>query len=414
MVKIQKTSLTRRWISNRRLTSLAGILVIGLVCLFTTLIIFRITPSDESYLLTGGVISAPASSSKKWDSSKCAVIALAAGYSLDIYQVFVGSLRATGYNGHIILGVAPNISPDAQKYLEVNNVTTKTVKLAKKCTYYNYTQHNGNPLVNQKCAEAYPDYKIQWGRFPLAMDWLNECKECTDGVMLTDTRDAYFQSDPFQAVTDPANSKLMLFEEIFPNVTTEHWLTDIPVKLCRNYKFGPKPMICSGSTMGSREGILEYIKVMVEEFDYWKDHKECRSDMVGDDQSIHNYLYYSGRLPNAVAIPHRTGPIHVVGVEANIVFREVIKQALANGHGKDLNEAEGWVNANGFHGEAEEKNWRDWMPSKYNLIDPKTGYVLNFDGKPSPQVHQFDRFGMTFYRGTWMKNMLKEWTKKNM
>ena len=79
-----------------------------------------------------------------------------------------------------------------------------------------------------------------------------------------------------------------------------------------------------------------------EEFDHWKTRSECRLDMRGDvsankivsiisinhfstftsltfsnikDQSIHNYLYYTNRFKNAITIPHRTGPIHVVGYQ---------------------------------------------------------------------------------------------------
>lgn len=59
--------------------------------------------------------------------------------------------------------------------------------------------NNGQELDMQKsgewnCAKTYPDYKITWGRFLFYRDWLNECPTCTDGVMLTDVRDAVFQS----------------------------------------------------------------------------------------------------------------------------------------------------------------------------------------------------------------------------
>mmetsp|Transcript_20181 Transcript_20181/g.31184 ORF Transcript_20181/g.31184 Transcript_20181/m.31184 type:complete len:233 (-) Transcript_20181:132-830(-) len=230
--------------------------------------------------------------------------------------------------------------------------------------------------------------------------------------MLTDTRDAFFQSDPFQYVQDPSKNQLMLFEE-HSNLTTEHWLTDIPVTRCRQYTFGPQPMICSGSTMGSREGILQYADVMVEEFDYWKNRTECRSDMEGDDQSIHNYLYYTGRLPNAVPIPHRTGPIHVVGYEANFIYRNIIKQALANGHGKDLMEAEGWVNRHRFYGKDDDDyQGRNWLPPQDSqLTDPQTGFLLNMDGSISPQVHQFDRFGIPFH-SSWLDKRVHEWVKQ--
>jgi hypothetical protein len=218
--------------------------------------------------------------------------------------------------------------------------------------------------------------------------------------MLTDTRDAYFQADPFQAVTTPHS--IMVFEET-PKLTTENWLTDIPVLKCKNFKFGPRPMLCSGSTMGTRQGILNYVDAMVREFDLWKVDKKCRSDMVGDDQSIHNYLFYTNQLPGAVAIPHRTGSIHVVGFEADLIFRAAIQKAKKAGND------EGWVNSHRFYGT--EKKWRNWLSPKYNLTDRNTGFITNLDGSPSPQVHQFDRFGLSF-PGFWLDRMTKEWNKK--
>ena len=141
----------------------------------------------------------------------------------------------------------------------------------------------GKRFTRPKCAADYPDYKIQWGRFPLTADWLRECNGCTDGVMLTDTRDVYFQADPFK---DAEPHGLAVFEE-HPDTSADHWLTDLPVSRCRDYKFTKaQKMLCSGSTMGSREGVLDYVKVMVAEFDHWKKNVECRSDMKGDDQSI--------------------------------------------------------------------------------------------------------------------------------
>uniref|UniRef100_A0A7S4S646 Uncharacterized protein n=2 Tax=Ditylum brightwellii TaxID=49249 RepID=A0A7S4S646_9STRA len=344
--------------------------------------------------------------SPKWDSAKSVVIGLAAGYGVHVYQQFVGSLRATGYNGHIILGIASDPPSDVTDYLQKQNVITHPVEIGT-CTYFNYTTVDGIPSTDQVCSTDYPDYKIQWGRFPMARDWLLQCEECTDGVMLTDTRDAYFQSDPFEYIEEP--HPIMVFEEMFPNITTNHWLTNTPVEYCRETTILANeslPMLCSGSTMGSREGILEYIDVMVKEFDYWKERENCRSDMVGDDQAIHNYVFYNKQLKGAVAIPHRTGAIHVVGFMADIIFRNVIRKRVKMGLSEDKFEAEEYVNSHGYKmslGEpSEEDRWRDWMVHQNlglgedGFMDRETGFILNLDGKPSPQVHQYDRFGLHF------------------
>jgi hypothetical protein len=255
-----------------------------------------------------------------------------------------------------------------------------------------------------KCALGYPDYKIQWGRFAFAGDWLRECQECTDGVMLTDVRDAYFQRDPFAAVKVKDIYPIMVFEE-HPNVTTNHWVSDGPISQCKGIHIQDKPMLCSGSTMGTREGILNYTQVMVREFDAWTQEKKCRSLNVYDDQSIHNYLYYTNQLPGAVAIPHRSGPIHVVGYEANVIFRKEIVKASERGE----NPAERWVNTHRIYG-TDEKNWRLWALPEWKMTD-KNGFINNLDGSPSPQVHQIDRFGHTF-NNFWLTPMVKEWNEK--
>mmetsp|Transcript_7581 Transcript_7581/g.11578 ORF Transcript_7581/g.11578 Transcript_7581/m.11578 type:complete len:541 (-) Transcript_7581:147-1769(-) len=333
-----------------------------------------------------------------WDSSKSTVIALAAGYGISTFEQFVGTLRATGYQGHIILGVAPDPASNIVDYFQKMNVIWKEVPISTgdSCTY---------PDFGEKCVAAYPDYKLSWGRFPLARDWLLECEECTGGVMLTDSRDAYFQTDPFSypfgdKPMEELPAELLVFEEI-PEQTTSHWLTAGPIGKCKKERLDGHPMLCSGSTMGTRKGILDYIDVMMEEFDNWKEEKDCRSDMVGDDQSIHNYLYYKQRFKNVASIPHRTGPIHIVGVQADQIFRATIKKAAEEGYGEDLAKAETFVNQQGYMHWGESKDtgtrpedWRTWLPAEHELIDPETGFILNLDGKPSPQVHQFDRFGL--------------------
>jgi len=355
---------------------------------------------------------------QKWDSSKCVVIGLAVNYGISEYRVFVGSLRATGYTGHIILGISQDASQDVREYLDKHKVTTKYVTVTRGpggCTFYNTTTVDNIPSLDQKCTDKYPDYKIQWGRFPLARDWLQECTDCTDGVMLTDVRDAYFQSDPFAFIEKPA--PLFVFQEIYPELSAEHWLTAIPTRKCRGLELTQEhPMLCSGSIMGSREGIIEYVNIMQTEMDWWASHVECRSDMIGDDQSIHNYLYYAGKLnQNTVSVPYRTGAINVIGwIGAKIFYGTIAKIHEAGGGDggrfKDKYDAEGFVNNARYHG-SELENWKDWLGPEWNLTDPETGMLLNLDGRPSPQVHQFDRFGYTFIR-PWLDPMVDIWNKE--
>mmetsp|Transcript_2515 Transcript_2515/g.5495 ORF Transcript_2515/g.5495 Transcript_2515/m.5495 type:complete len:894 (+) Transcript_2515:69-2750(+) len=341
----------------------------------------------ESSLGSSASASALYSTKSHWDSSKSAVLGLATGLSLGDYQNFVGSLRATGFPGHIILGIAKDAPKYIVDYLTKQNVTIQFVEMAEKCTYDGAIGHDGEPgkpidTSHWHCPKDFPDFKITWARFPIYKQWLEQCPDCTDGIVLTDVRDAYFQRDPFTtAVKLQMQHPLMVFEEIYPELDNTHWLTDFPVKFCKNITVGNVPMLCSGSVMGSREGIIDYIDTMVDEFNLWMKSERCRINMPGDDQSVHNYLYYTNRLKNAIAIPHRTGPLHVVGWQAARVFERAQEEA----------KGQGVSNLANFY--VKDDNWKNWLPEKYGLLDPNTGLLLNKDGSPSAQAHQVDRFG---------------------
>ena len=101
--------------------------------------------------------------------------------------------------------------------------------------------------------------------------------------------------DPFVAAVHLRQQHpLMVFQES-PDIDNTHWLTNFPVWTCRKHRVGPTPVLCSGSVMGSREGILDYIDTMADEIDYWKTRPECRFDMPGDDQV--NAYFYSTKQP---------------------------------------------------------------------------------------------------------------------
>lgn len=317
-----------------------------------------------------------------WRSSHSAVLAMATNYDMETYQTFIGSLRATGYDGHIILGVSENPSEELASYCALQNVTMQP-------------QEHGK----------YDEYKVSHKRFFTYTDWIRDCNTCTDGIMLTDFRDAFFQADPFAtAVKLGQQYPIMVFEELVDGEhSATHWLTNVPVPRCRGFTFTmDHAMLCSGSTMGSREGILEYLHAMMNEIKYWNTHAECIDGGVGDDQSIHNYLYYTnqlnyttadGKFVNAVAIPHRTGAIHVVGVQAARIYERVHK----------INNCQEWpepcpARANFY---VKDNNVTAWLPEHpgfgapddtTRLLDSATGFILNLDGTPSAQVHQVDRF----------------------
>jgi len=188
---------------------------------------------------------------------------------------------------------------------------------------------------------------------------------------------------------------LLVFEE-HPYNTNEHWLTDLPVMACRKYKVGPTPVLCSGGTMGTRDGILDYLRVMAEEYEYWISEPNCWQQGYGDDQLIHNYLYYTRRFNNVKALKHRTGPIHVVGFEASQIQEKATKEAESKG----LSSSSSGLPDDYY---VTDNVWQKWLPDELGLLDQATGMIVNVDGAPSAQVHQCDRFGVLQNR--WFQEM---------
>lgn len=324
------------------------------------------------------------------DSSTATVMGMASGYKFDTYRKFVGSLRMTGYSGHIILGVQPDLDDLSKRYLKARNVTIQYLDYAP-CAFEPF----GNPQKDDEnthlkerntCVKPYVDIKLRWSRFPLARDWLEACETCTGPVLITDVRDVYFQADPFGPQT-PIVKGLHVFEE-HESVTTTNWMVSHPIPTCKGVHIGDHPMICSGTTIGTRESMIEYINVMYDEFKLWMKDEKCHFQMNGDDQSIHNYLYYTGKLPFATSFPFRTGIVNTIGALAARIRLDHID------YWKSKGKTQGESMAIPYRGANFEKN--QWIDLKMNLTDDR-GYLTNFDGTRSPVVHQLDRWGQPFY-----------------
>jgi hypothetical protein len=331
------------------------------------------------------------------NSSTATVMAMATKYHLRDYQRFVGSLRKTGYQGHIILAVSPDLSLDIEQYLLSRSVDIRKVQYVN-CSYPMLSKPNDvhdEELVT--CVHPYPTLKHRWARYPLLRDFLRDCTTCTGPVLMTDMRDTVFQRDPFgsEAPEVPFNT-LQVFQEHYTKRTT-NWVVDWPVFDCKGIKFD-EPMLCSGTTIGTRSSMLEYLRIMHAEMDEWmNDPKCCCFQTNVDDQSMHNYVFYSGKLDHiAVAIPNRVGLVNTVGVIASLVFEQHVNQKKVEleAAGKNPDDA----HMEPFTSEGEQ----NWLGLHYGLTD-KEGYLVNFDGTRSFVIHQFDRFGFSYV----------DWLQKN-
>lgn len=254
-----------------RLVIVSLVITTALICSIATKFKFNGGGGGSDFFLGGSSPAAPTTAiatndKSPWQSKNSAVLALASGLNLDDYMRFVGSLRATGYSGHILLGISKLATTEILVYLKQNGVTTHFIESAEQCTHHGAIGSDGKPLDTNNshewhCPKNYPDYKISWARFFMYKDWLNDCPLCTDGIMLTDARDAFFQlgeycfdvrvlhlehnyqrginyfaltiplQDPFLAAVKLGQQHPLLVFEEHPHMSNTHWLTDIPIKV---------------------------------------------------------------------------------------------------------------------------------------------------------------------------------------
>jgi hypothetical protein len=116
-----------------------------------------------------------------------------------------------------------------------------------------------------------------------------------DRILITDVRDVFFQDDPFKHA--PV-AELEFFAEPATLVSCEYnsrnvkdlYSDDVLSQIGNNF------IICAGTTIGTRNGILKYLKLMLEELHRLAEEK---SRLV-EDQAPHNYLIYNNHFPNHV------------------------------------------------------------------------------------------------------------------
>jgi len=176
------------------------------------------------------------------DSSSATVISMATGYGLETYERFVGSLRKSGFKGHIILGVS-HVSPEVEKYFKWRNVTARVVEMipAEECAM---NSDHLLPIVRaQPCSKAYPQLKVTWARHSLFRDWLQECEACTGPVLFVDSRDTFFQDDPFGPGSPPVRG-LQVYQVGEDSSTKISFVGDA-IRQCKGVEYDA-PMLCAG------------------------------------------------------------------------------------------------------------------------------------------------------------------------
>ena len=334
--------------------------------------------------------------------SSNAVFAFAEGYDLKVYATFIESLKQTGFVGDVVLAVSDKKKMKAgvfeylKWYTERDDKSLKIVGYALdwQCLTKNgdqikgsqrgstvnhgfsdckldgmYSDRDGKPAEDQR--EARP---VATARYELYYIWSKQYLERSK-ILVIDSRDTYFQA-PFsfessaapnlRGVHLPANvgdsCRLDLFEEkreavdIGKSKYNSRWIKSAYGHGALK-KMESKPVICSGSTMGSQAAIEHYSSAMVAQFDKTK----CKA--VGCDQGFHNYIYYEGGLESWLRGKGCSTYVHEQGSGA-VNNLAALRQTSLRSQG---------------------------VLKVQDGLGSDDIFVASNNGKPSPILHQYDR-----------------------
>jgi hypothetical protein len=294
-----------------------------------------------------------------------AIFALAANYPKLYYERFVGSLRKFGYHDDIVLSVSipEKMKPGVAEYLQKTDVVAYGFDVdcegKDNCKLKDDFFGFPDPRPYRTFANI---------RYALYEYWMQYYTD-QSYILILDFRDTFFQSNPFASFGELSlrtpKYELQVFEENFKVknigkcVFNSLWVGKCFGKPALE-NLRDKPVLCSGSTLGSYEGIMHYVRTMLHSMDTVK----CWLKGIESDQGYQNYLFYNGKFTNPAD-----------GKEA-VAFRQ----------------GEGVVNTIGaLNGHRVPKDMKGPLDTHWHARD-KDGWIINYDGTRSACIHQWDRW----------------------
>jgi hypothetical protein len=167
------------------------------------------------------------------------------------------------------------------------------------------TLANSNPRIqisriSQQIIDQYTKDKIGPAvyRYLHARLLLGEISKSTHSVpmvLLCDSRDLFFQCDPFATIVKPITEVFVALEPelIAKCPVNSGWIREMYPEYYD--QFMERPIICSGTTLSNSKLMLMYLEEVATEIKKFSNSKIAIPH--GGDQGIHNFLIHSGRIP---------------------------------------------------------------------------------------------------------------------
>jgi hypothetical protein len=266
-------------------------------------------------------------------TSRSLVLGTVSGLALDQATPFLRSLRATGYEGRVCLFL-DRMSPAAiagirqladevvildGRYERPHGLCkvfvaglrrlkrTRGARRFYHAAYQTALQLSGKLEQNWRTLEYHLE-GLQSLRYVHYREYIDQKAIDADYVMISDVRDVVFQSDPFSQV---AGSELRVFLEpahvqIRSNLFNSRWLLNLYGPQVLDL-IGDHVVSCSGTTLGTRAGILRYLTSMATQIN------SKPMPLGSHDQGIHNYLLRTGGLDPVDVVDNEAGEVLTMG-----------------------------------------------------------------------------------------------------
>ncbi len=253
---------------------------------------------------------------------------------------FLRSLRLSGYEGRVCVFVSNVSAPDQQTLGQIADdvvaVDDEYPALAPRWStdllgrlkvtrgprrFYPRAYRALGSILRARQAPAVSidlEFRLQGVqalRYGHYLDYLEQHPE-VDKIMISDLRDVLFQADPLSS--EVAGLEVFLEE---PHVRFDapgfnrSWIKDLyGTRGLR--RLGDAVVSCSGVTVGRRDPMLRYLAAMAGEVGRHTD-----VPLGPHDQAIHNWLLYTGALPNATVVPNGQGRTLTMGAQREVYLR---------------------------------------------------------------------------------------------
>jgi hypothetical protein len=217
------------------------------------------------------------------------VMSFAIGYQdPELFYIFVGTLRASGYAGDVVLVVGERVPSVARKFCEAHNVSLL-------------------PRAMINMANSSASHGLMHPQFQRFAIYPDLCQSRYDACFATDFRDVYFQADPFatlQAAPNGTRGWLVgsiehANTDVATDVVNANWVSVCYGRGSRELKaMRKKPIVCSGVLFGNAAAFSALAHGYA--------HTTCREARDGIDQGVLNALIHAPSQRKLLGAVHIT------------------------------------------------------------------------------------------------------------